>query len=139
MVNPLTLLLAHCVTGRRIEPARLPFAALLIWGYCQYRLVGRYRAGLGGGPGGVSRGLPDRLVESGPYGLTRNPMYLGHLIYALGLVLMSRSTVSVVLALARLVYFVRRVDLDEDRLEQQFGDAYRAYRRRVRRWIPGVL
>lgn len=139
VVNPLTVLVADWMMGRAFDPRRLWFAPLLAWGYAQYRLVSRYRADLGGGPGGVSRGLPDQLVQTGPYALTRNPMYLGHLIFSLGLVLISRSPVSIILALARLIYFVRRVDLDEGRLEEQFGDEYRAYRQRVRRWLPGIL
>jgi protein-S-isoprenylcysteine O-methyltransferase Ste14 len=138
-VNPLTVLVFHVLTGRRLEPRRWPFVLLMVWGYLQFRLVSGYRAELGGGPGGVSRGLPDRLVTDGIYGLTRNPMYLGHLIYSLGLVLVSRTPVAALLALTRLVYFVRRVDLDEERLEAKFGDEYREYRRTVRRWIPGLI
>src|ERR1700747_3503733 len=57
--------------------------ALLAWGYLQYLLVGRFRNRLGGGPGfGVP---PDRIVKDGPYRYVRNPMYLGHLIFMLGL------------------------------------------------------
>jgi protein-S-isoprenylcysteine O-methyltransferase Ste14 len=28
---------------------------------------------------------------------------------------------------------------DETRLESQFGETYRMYKSRVKRWIPGVL
>jgi protein-S-isoprenylcysteine O-methyltransferase Ste14 len=36
-------------------------------------------------------------------------------------------------------WFDRRVREDERRLEGRFGEPYREYCRRVKRWIPGVL
>ena len=66
-----------------VVPWGLP---LLAWGYLQYRLVGRYRLLQGGGGPGMAA-TPQRIVAQGPYRYTRNPMYLGHLIFMLGLAL----------------------------------------------------
>jgi protein-S-isoprenylcysteine O-methyltransferase Ste14 len=105
--------------------------ALLAWGYLQYLLVG------GGGPGlGVP---PDRIVEDGPYRHVRNPMYLGHLIFMLGLALTFASWFALILFVARALWFHRRVLEDETRLQEKFGAAYLDYQRRVKRWIPGLL
>jgi protein-S-isoprenylcysteine O-methyltransferase Ste14 len=82
---------------------------------------------------------PSRLVTSGPYALMRNPMYLGHLIFVLGLALAFRSTVAAALGIGRALRFRRRVQADEERLEILFGDQYRAYQMRVKRWIPGLI
>ena len=113
----------------------LPF---LLWGYLQYRLVGRYRLRLGGGGPGLEV-PPDRIVAEGPYRYVRNPMYLGHLIFMLGLAATFWSWFALILLAARAAWFHSRVLGDEEWLEQRFGAPYAAYRARVKRWVPGVL
>jgi protein-S-isoprenylcysteine O-methyltransferase Ste14 len=112
--------------------------AVLAWGYLQYRLVGRYRLRLGGGGPGVSV-PPDRIVAQGPYRFVRNPMYLGHLIFMSGLALTFRSWLGLAIFAFHMVWFQRRVREDEAHLLGLFGDPYRAYMARVKRWIPGIL
>lgn len=114
------------------------FAPLLAWGYLQYKLVGRYRLSLGrGGPG--MNTMPERLVLEGPYAWTRNPMYLGHLIFLAGLALTLRSELAAAILVASVVYFHVRVRKDEKRLREYFGEAYAQYCARVKRWIPGLF
>ena len=77
-----------------------------------------------------------RLVISGPYRVTRNPMYLGlTLAYLGGGVLLDTVWVPVLLpvALTALTYAV--IHREERYLAAAFGPEYEAYRRRVRRWI----
>jgi len=76
------------------------------------------------------------LVTSGPYGFTRNPMYLGMAILYAALAL----SLGVILALAFLPVVIFAVDRlviarEEPYLERMFGDNYRDYKRRVRRWL----
>ena len=111
---------------------------LLAWGYLQYRLVGRYRLRLGGGGPGISV-PPQRIVAQGPYRVVRNPMYLGHLIFMLGLALTFRSWLGLALFAIHVVWFQRRVLADEAHLLSVFGDPYRAYMAQVKRWIPGIV
>ena len=118
-----------------IEPAG---AALLAWGYLQYLLVGHFRNRVGGG--GPGFGVPpDRIVEDGPYRYVRNPMYLGHLIFMLGLAVTFVSWFALILFAARAFWFHRRVLEDEARLQELFGASYLDYQRRVKRWIPVLL
>ena len=112
--------------------------ALLAWGYLQYRLVGRYRLRLGGGGPGTAV-PPERIVAQGPYRVVRNPMYLGHLIFMLGLALTFKSWLGLALFAFHVVWFQRRVLEDEAQLLRLFGDPYRAYMKQVKRWIPGIL
>jgi protein-S-isoprenylcysteine O-methyltransferase Ste14 len=112
--------------------------ALLAWGYLQYLLVGNYRLPLAGGGRGMEV-PPDRIIETGPYRYTRNPMYLGHLIFMMGLAVTFWLWFALVLLGARAVWFHCRVLHDERRLEARFGAEYVAYQRQVSRWIPGIF
>lgn len=123
----------------RGAPTIVPWGALLLlWGYLQYRLVGRYRLPLAGGTAGMDV-PPRRILSRGPYRFTRNPMYLGHLIFLLGLALTFWSWFALVILAGRALWFHQRVLQDEQRLEVIFGAEYAAYRARVKRWIPGIL
>ena len=111
---------------------------LLLWGYLQYRFAGNYRLGRAkGGPGMAE--APEQLVTDGPYRYTRNPMYLGHLIFLAGLALTFLSWLGLALFLFHIYWFQRRVREDEARLTALFGAPYTAYLGKVKRWIPGLL
>jgi protein-S-isoprenylcysteine O-methyltransferase Ste14 len=66
-------------------------------------------------------------------------MYSGHLIYFTGVALVLGSWIAAAVLAFHLVWFDRRVREDEARLAELFGEPYREYCRRVKRWIPGVL
>lgn len=137
VVVPIVVLLWEFLVKSRIglDPW---FAPLLAWGYLQYKLVGRYRLSLGGGGPGMKT-MPDSLVTGGPYAWTRNPMYLGHLIFLLGLALTLRSELAAAILVASMVYFHVRVKKDEQRLRESFGEVYAEYCSRVKRWVPGLF
>src|SRR5262252_2184502 len=113
-------------------------APLLAWGYLQYRLVGNYRLPRAGGTSGMDA-MPEGIIATGPYRYTRNPMYLGHIIFMAGLALTFWSWFALFLLTARAAWFHRRVLRDERRLEARFGIEYVTYRSKVNRWIPGIL
>lgn len=136
LVWPALLLLLRALLDGGWPEANLWGLPLLAWGYGQYWWVGRLRTARGGGGPGLSN-PPVRLVTSGPYRLTRNPMYLGHLIFFAGLgVLLSWPAWLVFLG--HCVWFDRRARGDEAHLAVLFGPPYRKYASRVKRWIPGV-
>ena len=114
------------------------FLPLLAWGYLQYRLIGNYRQHQHAGPRGFGE-APKRLLQNGPYRFTRNPMYLGHLIFMLGLALSFWSGLGAVIFIASAVWFHRRVLKDEAMLLARFGSEYEGYCHRVKRWIPFLI
>lgn len=133
---PLVVLGVDVLRGRRPR-TRIEGVVLMALGYSLYRYAGSYRAAQGGGERGFAA-EPKRLVMDGPYALTRNPMYLGHLLFMSGLVLATRSPLAVALALRQLDRFTDRVQRDEERLGRLFGEEYVAYRERVPRWLPSL-
>lgn len=132
LVLPALALAESVLTRRRPHLAFLP---LLAWGYLQYRLCGRYRTHHGGGGPGMGR-PPERIVTTGPYAITRNPMYLGHLIFLTGLTLATRSRVLAVATVALLPWFDARARTDERALLETFGPEYARYHAAVPRWLP---
>jgi protein-S-isoprenylcysteine O-methyltransferase Ste14 len=76
------------------------------------------------------------LVTTGAHAFTRNPMYLGMALVYAGLALGADSMVALVLLAPLLLVIQFGVIAREERfMEAKFGDAYRAYRKRVRPWI----
>jgi protein-S-isoprenylcysteine O-methyltransferase Ste14 len=123
-------------SGRlRLQPL---FLILLLWGYLQYRMCGSYRITRAGGGPGLDV-PPERLLTTGLYSFTRNPMYLGHIIFLIGLTLALNSLFAGVIAVATMFWFHLRVLQDERRLSSRFGEPYLEYMARVKRWVPGIF
>ena len=78
---------------------------------------------------------PERLVVAGPYARSRNPMYVGWTLIYLGVSLLLASASHFVLLPALGAWVHRDVLQEEKRLDAHFGEGYRSYRRRVRRYI----
>ena len=77
-----------------------------------------------------------RLVTHGPYRFTRNPMYLGLTVAYIGLSLALNTGWPLILLPVMLWLLVKTViQAEEKYLEAEFGDEYREYRKRVRRWL----
>jgi len=76
------------------------------------------------------------LVIWGPYRFTRNPMYVGMtMLYLGGTVLLNDPWPLALLPVIIALVQRRVIAREEVYLERKFGDAYRAYKARVRRWI----
>ena len=77
-----------------------------------------------------------RLVVRGPYRLTRNPMYTGMVLLLVGIGFAKDSWWFLVIAVATAILLRWGVILREEAyLEGKFGDEYRDYKTRVRRWL----
>jgi protein-S-isoprenylcysteine O-methyltransferase Ste14 len=76
------------------------------------------------------------LVVRGPYRFTRNPMYVGLAALYAGVALLVNSLWPLaVLPLVLSVIRWRVIAREEAYLERTFGEEYRAYKARVRRWV----
>jgi protein-S-isoprenylcysteine O-methyltransferase Ste14 len=76
------------------------------------------------------------IVDTGPYRFTRNPIYLGMVLGLIGLAI-ALNSLWLLLTLVPFVLVIRYgvVAREEAYLERKFGDVYRRYRARVRRWL----
>ena len=76
------------------------------------------------------------IVESGPYRFTRNPIYLSMFLGLIGLgIAFDNLWLLMMLVLFAIVIRYGVVAREEAYLERKFGDVYRGYRSRVRRWL----
>jgi len=78
---------------------------------------------------------PATLICSGPYAISRNPMYVGWTLLYVGGALITRNSwmVASVPVVAELIH--RDVLREEHMLERAFGEVYAMYRRQVRRYL----
>ncbi len=80
---------------------------------------------------------PKEFVATGPFRHVRNPMYLGAMATLLGFALVARSPAMLFLTVVFFLYAHLLTVLYEERtLERRFGESYRAYKGRVKRWRP---
>ena len=76
------------------------------------------------------------LVTNGPFRFTRNPLYVMNALVYLGLTLILNSAWLLGLFVPMLLVIYWGIIRREERyLEAKFGEAYLAYKARVRRWI----
>jgi protein-S-isoprenylcysteine O-methyltransferase Ste14 len=76
------------------------------------------------------------IVESGPYRFTRNPIYLSMFLALIGLAIAFDSLwLLIMLVPFALVIHYGVVRHEEAYLDRKFGDVYRGYSSRVRRWL----
>ena len=109
--------------------AALMAASLLLFGYA----VKLFRAA---GTPVPARKPTTAIVTTGPYRITRNPIYLAFSLLQLGLALLVGSwwlLATLVLAFALMHWIV--VPREERYLEARFGDEYRRYKASARRWL----
>jgi len=79
---------------------------------------------------------PRRIVTAGPFRFSRNPLYVAITLLYLGLTLAVKTWWGVVVLVPVLTTMHRGVVLREERyLEQKFGESYRQYRSKVRRYL----
>ena len=90
--------------------------------------------------GTISRTRSDRLgplVESGPFALVRNPLYLGNIALWVGFAVSANLLWLVPIFVVVLGFeYHAIVRWEETLLESRRGDEYRDYCRRVPRWLP---
>jgi hypothetical protein len=80
-----------------------------------------------------------RPAVGGPYRFTRNPLYLGTYLMALGLALAIEAYVLLLVMSVVFAFLYHFIILDEEiKLEELFGEPYNQYKKLVPRFFPGT-
>lgn len=76
------------------------------------------------------------IVVAGAYRVTRNPMYLGMLVFCIGFaIILSDVWIVILTPVCGWLIYLLAIRHEEAYLEEKFGDSYRAYKMTVRRWL----
>lgn len=78
-----------------------------------------------------------KLITTGPYGIVRHPMYLANIIMYASAGLMVNCILGIILSLIIFVpIFMKRAVVEENELEETFGNTYKNYKKNVPMFIP---
>ncbi len=76
------------------------------------------------------------LITSGPYRFSRNPLYLGGNVFIFfGAALLFGSPTALLVTAIHLPLIDMFIRREERQLERVFGEQWRSYAKRVRRWL----
>ena len=128
---------AALVTPPPLSPGWRFAGAVLLFGGIVLLVAGQLNLGASWRVGIEEHASPG-LVTSGIYRWSRNPIFLSMLISVAGYALLLPTHVSLILLIGAYVGIRAQIRLEEDYLLRVYGEAYRAYARRVGRLIPGI-
>lgn len=84
---------------------------------------------------GIDSEHPDRLVTTGVFAFSRNPIYIAFALVLLGEFLIFSNWILLVYLLAGIWLFRRQVSREEEYLKTHYGEQYAEYCARVRRYL----
>jgi protein-S-isoprenylcysteine O-methyltransferase Ste14 len=127
---------AGLVERTNYQPVRyagvvLMFAGLVLLVAAQLDLGASWRIG-------IDEQATPGLVTDGLYRFCRNPIYLALLMIVAGYTLLIPTVLSLALLIGTYVGARQQTLAEEAYLARVHGDAYRAYARRVGRFLPGI-
>lgn len=73
----------------------------------------------------------ERVISTGPYRLVRHPLYLGNLLFPLGLALLFRASVALYFIPVLAVLYSALIVIEEKGLLAEYGEDYKRYREKV--------
>jgi protein-S-isoprenylcysteine O-methyltransferase Ste14 len=83
----------------------------------------------------VSPQPKNALLTSGIYRLSRNPIYLGALLMALGFTLIFGSGLTLISTIGLWIILREKIKMEEYFLQRKFGESYLNYQKKTRRWL----
>jgi protein-S-isoprenylcysteine O-methyltransferase Ste14 len=81
---------------------------------------------------------PHGILSTGAFQYVRHPLYLGSIMFYLGLAVSTASLVSLALVVVIFLFYNYIAGYEEKLLEQRFDEAYRMYKNRTGKWLPMI-
>ncbi len=79
-----------------------------------------------------------QLISHGIYRFIRHPIYLGTILAFIGISVYASSLYGLLIMLALIGVFLNRIRMEERMLTDEFGDAYRTYKKVTSKLIPFI-
>ena len=79
---------------------------------------------------------PSGFVSTGAFGYVRHPLYLGSILFYIGLAVATASLVSLGLVVVICLFYNYIASYEETLLEQRFDETYRRYKNKTGKWLP---
>jgi protein-S-isoprenylcysteine O-methyltransferase Ste14 len=81
---------------------------------------------------------PSDVVSTGAFRYVRHPLYLGCILFYLGLAVSTASLLSLSLLVIIFIFYNYIADYEEKLLVQRFGERYRIYKKSTGKWVPRI-
>jgi protein-S-isoprenylcysteine O-methyltransferase Ste14 len=148
LLIPFVLLIVYAVSANAFglplwKPLVRPFWSLSIpgWigiGLCAFAVIGITLTLVSFGDSfrvGIDEQKPDRLVTTGMFAISRNPIYVCFNLFFLGQFLIHRNILILVAAVGFALMIHRQILREEKFLKSHYGTDYTGYCRNVRRYL----
>ena len=148
VVNPLAAILLITRSLEAVDPTHLVVNVPWLWTVLEIGGAGLYVLGfflmawalitLGHvyQLGGSAPRVVDKMIVVGPYRFVRHPMYTAVLCISLGLACLIQSLAFFAVFCIYLVLIILLIPVEEEGLQQAYGEEYAAYRHKVKKLVP---
>ena len=79
---------------------------------------------------------PSGVVSAGAFQYVRHPLYLGSIMFYLGLAVSTASLLSLGLVVVIIIFYNHIASYEEKLLEDRFHEEYRNYKKKTGKWVP---
>jgi len=105
----------------------LLFSLILVW-FSQSQMSSSWRIG-------IDENNKTELVTKGVFSISRNPIFLGIMITNIGLFLVIPNAFTLLIISLSTISVNTQIRLEEEFLKREFGNEYKEYTKKVRRWF----
>jgi protein-S-isoprenylcysteine O-methyltransferase Ste14 len=81
---------------------------------------------------------PEGVVTTGAFRYVRHPLYLGSILFYLGLAVSTASLFSLVMVIVIFIFYNHIASYEEKLLEDRFPNEYRNYKIKTGKWMPMI-